>query len=133
MDLAGQARHGAPQGEPPLARGDGEQRRVAFVERGTAEWDAMWAELKREDALLRVAAAGLENPLLVGHGASEEAGSTTSEHPRNGECWQYMGSFRREELGCAWLHEFRHRDHPESGSREHRWIAATAGFAPALR
>lgn len=74
--------------------------KIVIVDRNSLEWETMWSALGSDPV---------------------------EEHPVSGECWQYMGSIYNE---GRWLHEFRHRDHPVTGSREYRHIPATSGFSP---
>lgn len=76
------------------------------VSEASPEWDLMWAALA-----------------VTERGASDP---TVRRNPESGECWQYMGtSFRGRTSGS---HCFRHRDHPDTGDRVYRNIAASASF-----
>lgn len=47
----------------------------------------------------------------------------------NGEVLQYLGSTGR--LGHRWVHEFRHRCHPQTHERRYWHLPATEGWGPA--
>jgi hypothetical protein len=69
------------------------------VERGSAEWDRMWAVL-----------------------AELTGGDTVEEHPVTGEAWQYMGTYQG-------VHEFRHRDRPRKPrDASPRQLSSGVGF-----
>lgn len=75
---------------------------VAWVERGSPEWDQMWG----------LVASWFD--------------SADCLDPASGEVWQYMGT----EYGChnsryAWWHCFRHRALPPFGRRHYVWIEAS--------
>lgn len=80
------------------------------VQRGSKEWDAMWARLALEPVN-----AGVQDPSCA---------------ECDGECWQYMGSSLKHDSGTV-VHEFRHRFHPKTRTREYRKIAGTSFTAGA--
>lgn len=67
---------------------------TAFLERGTSEWNNAWFMLRVLDG-------------------------TDVDAVNDGECWQYMGTEKREDI---WEHVFRHRVHPITGEREYRRV-----------
>lgn len=67
---------------------------LVFIDRGTADWDRVWALL-----------------------AASTGGDTTQPCPCCRERWQYMGSYSD---GARTAHEFRHRHHPLTRSRDYR-------------
>lgn len=82
---------------------------MMFVPRDDPEWDAMWGTLGRMPY----------NRLQRQPTACED---------EQGEAWQYMGSYAHD---GAWVHEFRHRNHPATGKREYARIPATLSFRAA--
>ena len=72
--------------------------RLTFVDRGSDEWLRMWSKL-----------AAMQ--------FGEWRGDTRCECPETGETWQYMGTLDG-------VHEFRHRNHPLTGTREHCYLPA---------
>jgi len=63
--------------------------------------------------------------------ASETGGDKVEENPASGEVWQYMGSWKLyPDAPCParWVHQFRHRDHPRTGSRLVRNLPVSEGF-----
>ena len=48
-------------------------------------------------------------------------GGPVALHERSGEMWQYMGTWYiqdRKTFKWHWMHQFRHRVHPDDGQRE---------------
>jgi hypothetical protein len=88
----------------PKSKHPGE-REIAWLRTRSREWNAAWNEL--------AAVSGDEDK--------------TAEHPRSGECWQYMGSWF---VGRRWQHTFRHRQHPQTGDRLYLHLFATRGWKP---
>ncbi|MBI2060668.1 MAG: hypothetical protein HYT87_12935 [Nitrospirae bacterium] len=64
--------------------------KLVFADRDSKLWNEAWASL----------------------------GATSEPNPESGEDWQYMGTAEAED--GHWYHEFRHRDHPVTGTREYR-------------
>lgn len=80
----------------------------AHVERDSAEWSSMWAEIVRQ------------------HGSADCLDETT------GETWQYMGTVHGSmyALPPRWWHQFRHCCLPETGARTYVNVGATRGWSP---
>jgi hypothetical protein len=85
---------------------------AAFLSAVSPEWHHAWARLLLADAAIR--------------GGASPASMESRNEPC-GETWQYLGSY--QEAG-AWIHEFRHREHPISRRREVRHLPASRGWDP---
>jgi hypothetical protein len=70
---------------------------MVLIKPESREWNYMWDWVAT-------------HPLNEG---LEEPSTATSE---DSEVWQYMGSFRQNNLT---IHEFRHRNHPVTNNREY--------------
>lgn len=88
----------ATPSETPVAPPSAEPSDSRWMEQGGAEW-------KRVFLLL--------------------PGGPLAECPDCGEVWQYMGTWLR---GGLWLHNFRHRHHPDNGKRRYINIVAAPNW-----
>lgn len=84
---------------------------MILIKPDSTEWNNMW-QWVAEHPLNR----GLEEP-------------TVAFNELNGECWQYMGSFRSQDGRV--VHEFRHRSHPTDNERRYLKMNATDIIADA--
>jgi len=73
--------------------------KLTFLDRGTAEWDRVWALL-----------------------AADTGGDIEQRCSCCYEVWQYMGSVAE---GDRVAHEFRHRHNPYTAKREYRQFRET--------
>lgn len=60
--------------------------------------------------------------------AWEQLSDPVAMHPLTGEVWQYHGTTYDDQNG--WRHGFRHRQDPQTGYRQVRWIWAKPGWCP---
>ena len=78
---------------------------LVLIEPNSPEWDFMWN-------------------WLANHPLNKDIPEpTTAEH--EGEAWQYMGSFMQ---GERVLHQFRHRFHPVTETRQSVSVSASETF-----
>lgn len=80
---------------------------MIIVKNGSNEWNYMWDWLA-------------EHPIN-----ESVAEPMVAVNDMNGECWQYMGSFRQDNKT---IHEFRHRSHPTTGDRIYLKLNASDSF-----
>ncbi len=80
---------------------------LVLIDPNSSEWQYMWEWLANHPLN-----KGIENPKIAEY---------------EGEAWQYMGSFKQ---GEKVIHEFRHRIHPVTQSRQNVKVEASENFTP---
>lgn len=86
-----------------MAHNQARTDRILFVDDGDNEWIAMWTRLE------------------------DKAGDTRDEDPNTGEVWQYTGTTSGP---CGFVHQFRHRCHPQHRRRITANIPASKAWCP---
>lgn len=78
---------------------------MILIKRDSKEWNLMWEWLAQHP---------------INDGLSEPS---IAMNEVNGECWQYMGSYRGK--GNSAVHTFRHRSHPLDNERKNLSMNST--------
>ena len=100
-----------------------------FAEKGGALWTEAWNGIRDwELAFRRPRAKRNENWRLDYQRTTHDAQDRDpcpicARSKQSGETWQYMGTCQRSALG--WVHEFRHRWHPLTATRQLVSVPAT--------